>query len=58
MKRTVVYNVLVGGFSIGLTFNHNEAVSWLQSSSFQGRKEIIAVRYNVDGDVFRFLNAS
>lgn len=40
-----VYNVLIGGFSIGLTFNRTEALSWMQQSMYQGRKEVLTIPY-------------
>lgn len=46
-KAQVVYNVLIGGMSIGMTFNKSEAVSWMTSSRYQGDKKIVAVAYKV-----------
>lgn len=49
---TTIYNVKVAGYSIGLTFSHQEALSWLQHSSATTRdKVIVPVIYHppVDG---------
>ena len=40
-----IYNVLIGGCSIGLTFKLAEAQDWVRSSMFEGTKEIRAVNY-------------
>lgn len=35
-----IYNVLIGGWSIGLTKDYNEACFWIHHSMFKGSKEI------------------
>lgn len=45
MKR-VIYNVLIGGTSIGLTFKLAEAQQWLKESMYTGSKKIVKVAYN------------
>lgn len=43
--KNYIYNVLIGGVSVGLTFNHNEAVSWVSRSMSSMPKQIIKVPY-------------
>jgi hypothetical protein len=40
----MIYNVIIGGFSVGLTKHYDEAKSWLQHSSYPGMKYIEARR--------------
>ena len=47
-KQKYVFNVLIGGVSIGLTFNRNEAANWIAQSMYKGSKEIIAVPYRIE----------
>jgi hypothetical protein len=42
----VIYNVLIGGVSVGMTFNKSEAMSWVAQSMYQGKKEILTVAYD------------
>lgn len=42
-----IYNVLVNGFSVGMTFNHSEAVGWSQHATSKDVK-IIAVPYRME----------
>lgn len=44
--HSIVYNVLIGGTSVGLTFDKREALNWLARSSFQGSKVIVPVPYS------------
>lgn len=46
--QKVIFNVLIGGVSVGMTFNRNEAASWVSQSMYQGRKEIVSVPYKVE----------
>lgn len=43
-----VYNVLIGGCSIGLTYVEKEAQHWLAASSYPGKKEIRRIINTVD----------
>lgn len=45
----MVYNVLIGGYSIGLTFKLDEAQSWVRESMFNGTKQIVPARYVKSG---------
>jgi hypothetical protein len=39
-----MYNVLIGGFSIGLTASMIEAENWIASSGFGGKKVIVKMK--------------
>jgi hypothetical protein len=41
-----IYNVVIGGTSVGLTFNHAEASRWVKDSKFIGSKQIFKVGFN------------
>jgi hypothetical protein len=43
-----VYNVKVGGTSIGITDNLSEANAWLKDSMSSMKKEICPVRFSID----------
>jgi hypothetical protein len=45
MKPTVIYNVLVKGYSVGMTFNHAEALGWANATT--GAK-IVHVPYRME----------
>lgn len=45
MKPNVIYNVLIGGYSIGMTFSLPKAMTWLHKSMYKGNKVVRAVRY-------------
>jgi hypothetical protein len=45
MSRVVVYNVLVKGYSVGLTFNHAEALAWAGAAT---DAVVIAVPYRME----------
>lgn len=47
---TTIYNVLVCGVSIGMTFSLLRAEEWLRDSMSRGEKEIRAVRYQAPHD--------
>ena len=36
----MIYNVVIGGFSVGLTKHYDEAKSWLHHSGYAGEKYI------------------
>ena len=36
-----VYNVVIAGYSIGLTFEKAEAERWLRESTYPGRDKVI-----------------
>lgn len=38
------YNVLIGGFSVGMTPHYDEAKSWLNHSTYKGEKLVMKVR--------------
>jgi hypothetical protein len=42
-----IYNVIVGGSSVGMTFNHNEAINWVSRSMSNMDKQIVKVPYTV-----------
>lgn len=41
---TTWYNVLIGGFSIGMTQHYDTAKSWYNHSTYHGEKQILKVR--------------
>lgn len=41
MKSQILYNVKIGGFSIGITDKKQEAEGWLSRSMYSGKKEIV-----------------
>lgn len=43
MQRSYIFNVLIGGVSIGLTRSYREAQDWVRFSMYQGTKEIIRI---------------
>lgn len=43
----VIYNVFIGGYSVGMTFKLTEAQSWVKASTFPGEKKITKVIYKV-----------
>ena len=44
----IIYNVLIGGNSIGMTFKRTEAEAWLKASMYPGEKQIVAVKYDME----------
>lgn len=45
MQKRYIYNVLIKGVSIGLTFHHSEAMDWCLQSMNQKDAVIVKVRY-------------
>ena len=48
---TVIYNAVIGGVSIGLTFSKQRAETWIRQSMYKGKKEVRAVAYKEPHDV-------
>lgn len=44
--QTVIYNVVIGGVSVGMTFSITEAENWVKRTMFKGEKKIYPVAYN------------
>lgn len=51
MKQSTVYNVLVKGYSIGLTFNHAESLAWKSQSMNAKDAVIVATPYRLERPV-------
>jgi hypothetical protein len=48
-----VYNVLIGGTSIGLTPKRREAEAWYSDSMYKGKKEIVKVANCINQSDYR-----
>ena len=49
--KTTIYNVKIGGVSIGMTFNKAIAERWAKMSMYHGKKEIVPVEYREPQDI-------
>lgn len=52
-QKLLIYNVMIAGVSIGMTFNRLEAEDWKRSSMYSGDKRVVAVHYTEERDKYR-----